>query len=180
MIPEINYDSLAQTSTWYVLQLKPNGLKLAETNLARQGYQTLMPMREISQQSRYGLKSVKRPLFPGYLFFGLPEGQVNWRAVANSRGVARVVTGTEGQPAQLPTQFADGLLLATAEGGMLIAMADYRAGDTVSVINGPFAGWFAKVIAADDEGRIRLLIDLMGRKTHVTIAGEDVEKSDPS
>ena len=180
MIPEINYDSLAQTSTWYVLQLKPNGLKLAETNLARQGYQTLMPMREISQQSRYGLKSVKRLLFPGYLFFGLPEGQVNWRAVANSRGVARVVTGTEGQPAQLPTQFADGLLLATAEGGMLIAMADYRAGDTVSVINGPFAGWFAKVIAADDEGRIRLLIDLMGRKTHVTIAGVDVEKCDPS
>ena len=163
-------------SDWYVLQLKPNGLKLAQTNLARQGYQTLMPMREVSQQARYGLKSVKRPLFSGYLFFGHAEGPINWRAIANTRGVTRVVNGTDGQPAPLPSEFANGLIQATAKDGMLIAMTDYRSGDAVSVINGPFSGWLARVIAADDEGRVRLLIDIMGRKTALEIASEDLEK----
>ena len=178
MIPDIKHGLLAQTSIWYVLQLKPNGLKLAETNLARQGYQTLMPMREISQQSKQRLQSVKRPLFPGYLFFGLDEGQVNWRSVTNTRGVTRVVTGTAGQPAQIPTEVVDGLISAIAQDGLLMTMDDYQAGDSVNVINGPFAGWLAEVTAADDEGRVKLLIDLMGRKTAVAMAGVDVEKRD--
>ena len=161
---------------WHVLQLKPNGLKIAETNLARQGYQTLMPMREMSQQSRFGSRSVKRPLFPGYLFICALGCQVEWRPVANTRGVARVVTGTGGQPAELPTQFAEGLMRATAESGMLIGTTEFRTDDTVGVIKGPFAGWLAQVIAADDEGRVRLLIDLLGRKTHVTMASVDLEK----
>lgn len=176
MIPDPELDLPLPTMIWFILQLKPNGLKMAQTNLARQGYETFMPLREISQQSKYGLQSIKRPLFPGYLFFCLPQGQINWRAVANSRGVARVVTGTAGQPAQLPLQIADSLLVMTAHDGILTATSNYRAGETVGVINGPFTGWLAQVIAADDEGRIQLLIDLMGRKTAVTIAGSDVEK----
>ena len=165
--------------SWYVLQLKPNGLKLAQANLARQGYQTLMPHREVSQQSRYGLQSVKRPLFPGYLFFGLVAGDIHWRSVANTRGVARVVTGTSGQPSELPSGLIAGLIAMTSQSGLLLAKSDYRAGDNVNVISGPFAGWLAKVIAADEEGRVSLLIDLMGRKTQVTIAGSDVEERDP-
>ena len=178
MIADTEPARFSPSMIWYVLQLKPNGLKIAQANLARQGYLSLMPMREISQQSKQRLQSVKRPLFPGYLFFGLDEGQVNWRSVTNTRGVTRVMTGTAGQPAQIPTEVVDGLISATAQDGLLMTMDDYQAGDSVSVINGPFAGWLAEVTAADDEGRVKLLIDLMGRKTAVAMAGVDVEKRD--
>jgi len=178
MIADLEPERPFSPMIWYVLQLKPNGLKIAQTNLGRQGYQTLMPLREISQQSKYGLQSVRKPLFPGYLFFGLTAGQIDWRSVANTRGVTRVVTGTAGQPAALPAEIVDGLIHATDVNGMLIAVTDYRPGATVSVINGPFAGWLAQVIAADCDGRIRLLIDLMGRKTPIMIAGGDVEECD--
>lgn len=161
---------------WYVLQLKPNGLKIAQANLARQGYRTFMPMREKTQQSKQRLQNVKRPLFPGYLFFGFEEGQVNWRSVTNTRGVTRVVTGTAGQPTPIPTEVVDGLINATTQNGILMTTSEYQAGDSVSVINGPFAGWLAEVTATDDQGRVKLLIDLMGRKTPVAMAGMDVEK----
>jgi transcriptional antiterminator RfaH len=170
---------LPRPAVWHVLQLKPNGLKIAEANLARQGYATLMPLREISQQSARRLHSARRPLFPGYLFFGLPDGQINWRAVANTRGVARVVTGIAGQPAQLPEQIARSLIDATNAEGMLQATNDYSAGERVGVINGPFAGWLAKVVGADEAGRLQLLVDVMGRKTQVTIADTHVEKRKP-
>jgi transcriptional antiterminator RfaH len=165
-------------AVWHVLQLKPNGLKIAEVNLARQGYATLMPMREMSQHSSHRLHSTKRPLFPGYLFFGLDVGQINWRAVANTRGVARVVTGIAGEPARLPDGIAQSLALATNDDGMLKNMTDYQAGDSVGVINGPFSGWLAKVIASDEAGRLQLLVDVMGREAQVIIAGEHVEKRD--
>lgn len=161
---------------WYILQLKPNGLSLAKTNLARQGFATLMPMREIAQHSRYGLRTAKRPLFPGYLFFTVPEGQINWRAVANTRGVTRVMTGANGQPARLPAEVAAGLLSITTEDGMLDDTVEYQAGDQVGVITGPFAGWLARVVSADEAGRIQLLVQVMGRETVVRIPGRDLER----
>ena len=161
---------------WHVVQLKPNGLNLAKSNLARQGFQTLMPMRDVTQHSRYGLRTVKKPLFPGYLFFAMSAQPINWRAVANTRGVTRVVVGTDGHPARLPADIAAGLLRITTKDGMLNAVSDFQAGDQVGVINGPFAGWITQVVSADDAGRIRLLVDIMGRATPVSIAGRDLEK----
>ncbi|MFO8124909.1 transcription termination/antitermination protein NusG [Yoonia sp.] len=165
-----------EQTDWYVLQLKPNGLSLAKTHLARQGFRTLMPMREKTRQSRYGLRTVKQPLFPGYLFFAIPTRHINWHVVAYTRGVTRVLAGTDGKPARLPTEIAAGLLHVTTEDGMLDDVFDFQAGDQVCVINGPFAGWLAQVVSADDAGRIRLLVDIMGRKTPVSIAGRDLER----
>ncbi len=171
-----NQAPAAEPAIWYVLQLKQNGLSIAKTHLARQGYRTLMPMREAAQNTRFGVRTIMRPLFQGYLFFTGPPAQMNWRAIANTRGVTRIITGTEGQPAQLPLKTSDGLLRATAEDGMLTATVDYQPGDHVDVINGPFAGWLAKVVSADDTRRIQLLVDLMGRETLVDITRRDIEK----
>ncbi|EBA13983.1 transcriptional antitermination protein, putative [Roseobacter sp. CCS2] len=161
---------------WFVLQLKPNGLSLARTHLARQGFLTLMPLREVSQHARYGLRTVRQPLFPGYLFFSVTARQINWPAAANTRGVTRIVVGTDGQPARLPADIAAGLLAITTEDGMLGDVADLQTGDQVGVVNGPFAGWMAKVVSADTPDRIQLLVDVMGRETAVNIAGRDLEK----
>ena len=169
------YDE-SESIGWYVLQLKPNGLSLAKTHLARQGFETLMPLREVTLHSRYGLRTVKQALFPGYLFFALQDGSINWRAVSKTRGVTRVITGTAGKPAPMPPSIVQGLLNMTTEDGMLDEAFDYAVGDHVGVISGPFAGWLAKVISADETGRIQLLIDVMGRATTVNISGRDLEK----
>ena len=133
-------------------------------------------MRQIQQQSRYRPRSVKRPLFPGDLFFFAKRDSVNWRAVANTRTVTRVITGANGKPAQLPRDIAEGLIAITAEDGMLNAAFNYEAGDHVSVISGAFAGWFAKVLSTQEDGRIQLLVEVMGRQTTVCISDLDLEK----
>lgn len=166
-----------QVGIWYVAHLKPNGLAIAQTNLARQQYRTLMPMRDVSRHTARGIRISKKPLFPGYVFFSSPTPAVDWRAVSNTRGIARVITGTGGQPARLPADIAAGLLLATSDDGMLVPLEQFQQGDRVGVISGPFSGWIAEVIAADDSGRVQLLIDLMGRATCVSIASRDIEKS---
>ena len=79
-------------------------------------------------------------------------------------------------PTQLPETIAQGLLEVTAKDGMLIELTNYPTGDRVALIGGPFAGWLAQVISADDTGRIRLLVDIMGRTTPIKIAGGDLER----
>lgn len=177
MHDETNIDEAAMNADWYVLQIKPNGHRIAVTNLARQGFHTLMPMQEVSRNTRFGLRSTQRPLFPGYLFFSVSNGQINWRAVGNTRGVTRIVTGTDGQPGQLPHHIADELLRATNGDGTLKAMTNFEVGENVSVIHGPLSGWLAKVIEAGDADRVRLLIDVMGRMTPVSVARKHIEKA---
>lgn len=166
----------AHSADWYVLQIKPNGHRIAVKNLVRQGFRTLMPMQEVSRNTRFGLRSTRRPLFAGYLFVAAQDVLINWRAVSNTRGVARFVAGTEGRPAQLPRQIAHELLRVTDSDGCLKATASYASGESVSVIHGPLSGWLAKVIDAHDADRVRLLIDVMGRMTPVSVARKDIER----
>lgn len=163
---------------WHVVQVKPNGLDLARTNLARQGYDSLMPLQTVTTRTRRGLRQTRRALFPGYLFFNTgADNAINWRAVRNTRGVAAIVS-MAGRPARLPGGYVEALR-ALMDGDDLVKAGDVLApGDRVRVVNGPMTGWVADVMAADEAGRIQMLIDVMGRAVKSTTARRNVERLD--
>jgi transcriptional antiterminator RfaH len=162
-------------TSWFVLQTKPNALETARSSLDRQGYRAFMPLQRITRRSRKGLQNSLRPLFPGYLFLSGQENGMNWRAISYSRGVRRILTTASGQPAQLPTEFVTELSRMTDDRGLLTSTAEFEAGDDVRVVNGPMAGWAAKVLELSDTNRVRLLLDVMGRKVPVEVAIQDLE-----
>ena len=55
-------------TTWFFAQFKPNCHRIAERNLERQGFQSLLPMQEETRRVRGKFTALMRPLFPGYLF----------------------------------------------------------------------------------------------------------------
>ena len=162
-------------TSWFVLQTRPNSLETAKSNLQRQGYTPHMPMQRVTKRNRKGLQSSLRPLFPGYLFLSGPEHGMNWRSISYSRGVRRVLMATSGQPAELPADFVAELSRMTDEQGLIRSAATFDVGDDVRVVNGPMAGWAAKVLELSSTDRIRLLLDIMGRKVPVEVAIQDLE-----
>lgn len=164
---------------WYVLQLKPNGLDRAVTHLERQGYKTLMPLREVTLRGAKGMRQTRQPLFPGYIFFSSAEVEIPWVKIGNTRGISRIVTNASGKPAYLPPEVSQELLLAVDETGMLKTLPLLKSGDQVSVVNGPFSGWLAEVAVAEETDRVRLLVDLMGRHVPVVVDRRDIEKRHP-
>ncbi|MDA8751065.1 hypothetical protein N9M77_05910 [Planktomarina temperata] len=42
----------SDTTPWYIVQFKPNSHKIAVSNLLRQGFETFLPMHEVTQQGR--------------------------------------------------------------------------------------------------------------------------------
>ncbi|MDG0984248.1 MAG: transcription termination/antitermination NusG family protein [Planktomarina sp.] len=79
------------TKHWFLLQYKPNSHRLALRNLHRQGFETFLPVQDVTQ--RYSTKFVQqtRPLFPGYMFVSFALDTAPWRKINSTVGVARLV-----------------------------------------------------------------------------------------
>jgi transcriptional antiterminator RfaH len=161
---------------WYLVRLKPGGLRRAQENLARQDVLSFCPMRNRTQRERGRLVTALRPLFPGYLFIQAPAETVSWRSVNATYGVSQVVCLEPGRPSRVP----DGImsaLLASDTGGTEEDSADlFAVGEDVRVVVGPFADLVAKVEAVPEKDRIFVLLDMMGRTVRTQLRGADLER----
>ena len=157
---------------WYLVQVKPNALRRAQTNLERQGFRCFTPRQRHSFRRSGEFVTADLPVFPGYLFVTLNPANGSWRVINSTYGVARIVS-FGAVPAPLP----DGLMQALlARYGDLCegpdASIDLRVGEDVVIREGPFADFVATVEAIDPERRVHLLIDFMGRHSRVTVEGD--------
>ncbi|WP_223427504.1 transcription termination/antitermination protein NusG [Tateyamaria pelophila] len=163
---------------WFVVQLKPNGLGLAQRNLERQGFAHFCPTRLETLRRAQKTVVAPKPLFAGYLFVQFNAADPNWRAINGTRGIARLLLNDTTHPKPLPAPFVAGLLARCDGSDMLKDHDDLATGDQVRVISGPFAEIVSTVEDLDANQRIRVLIDLMGRKVRLQVPRGAVEKLD--
>jgi transcriptional antiterminator RfaH len=164
------------TTRWFVARTKPNGEQRALINLSRQGFHAFLPREERQQKRGRRQALVQRPLFPGYVFLELDLDRPGWAAVNNTFGVLRLVSLQDGIPSALPRGAVEELLERTDEQGLLLPPEEIEVGSHMRVVQGPFANWVAEVVAAPDDARISLLLDLMGRKVTVTTTRSNLAK----
>lgn len=154
---------------WYAAQLKPNGLAIAERNLARQGIESFCPWQiETARRSQH-LHNIRQPLFPGYIFVRVDPRAGLWRKLRNTRGLTRLVQTDPRAPTPLPDALIEGLRQRCDADGQLAALPDLAPGDCVRVISGPFAEFVARIERITPDARIRVLFDLMQRKVAVEL-----------
>lgn len=164
----------SESNGWLVAQLKPNGLAMAERHLVRQGFETFAPWRlETSRQGRR-LRSLRRPLFPGYLFVRATPGGAHWRAVQGTRGVARLLQTAPPGPSPLPAGFVEALRMRCDAEGRLAVVATFAEGDRVRVVAGPFTDLVGRIEAMDDTARLEILFSMMGRDVRAAVPAENL------
>lgn len=169
----IDCADVARDDGWFAVQIKPNGLALAQRNLARQGFAVFAPMRRGSGKPR---TPRLKPLFPGYVFTQFEPRSSDWYRINSTRGVLRLIVGPERPPRALPDAFIAALRARCEEDGTVVAGPDLSRGDTVEVVAGPFADLVSTVEALDADGRLQLLVELMGRMVRVSVPRAQVEK----
>lgn len=154
--------------SWYLVQLKPHGARIAERNLRRQGFQTFLPIEEVTTRRRGTFATTRRPLFPGYLFVALDPKTGQWSSINSTSGVARLVSfGTA--PANVPKGLVDSLMSQADADGTLLPQDNLEAGDGVTITRGPFTDFVAQVTALSPDRRVWVLLEVMGRQTHVAL-----------
>ncbi len=155
---------------WFAVHSLPHREAGAQRQLENQGFHTFLPRCLKARRHARKLENVLAPIFPRYLFVVLDLGRDRWRSVNGTFGVARLVTaGDRPQPAPHGVVEA---LIAVADARRLLRFDEggrLAVGQKVRILAGPFAEQIGLLQSLDDNGRARLLLDIMGGGIAVTV-----------
>jgi|TARA_B110000977_G_scaffold85572_2_gene114169 transcriptional antiterminator RfaH len=163
-----------RNTVWFLAQIKPNSSKIAEVNLKRQGFKTFLPRIEKTIRRNGKFVKVMRPLFLGYIFVGLDITQGLWRKVNSTYGITSLVSFNK-TPAAVPKDLVCGLMMRYDFNAKLKPSKFFKAGDKVSLINGPFVNFVAEIEKIASDKRAWLLIEIMSNQTRVTVETDQLQ-----
>jgi transcriptional antiterminator RfaH len=158
---------LAQGARWYLVHARPNAERKAELNLQAQRFATFLPQIEKTIRHARRLKTVRRPLFPRYLFVRLDIAQNRWLAVNGTVGVSRLFTQQD-RPVAVPFGIVE-TLLADSDAGLTRLDRLLVEGQRVRILSGPLADFTATVVRLDARRRVDVLLEIMGAAASVSV-----------
>lgn len=153
---------------WFLAQIKPNCVAIAQRNLTRQNFQTFLPVQEATRRQRGRFVSALAPLFPGYIFVACDPAAGHCRAISATQGITRLVS-FGAAPAPVPDAIVTQLMLRCDANGRLLPPQRLAPGDRVRLTRGPFADFVAEVETITPDRRVWVLLDLMGGATRVAL-----------
>jgi transcriptional antiterminator NusG len=100
-----------------------------------------------------------------------------WHLVKDTDKITGFVGGTPTSPQALSEDEAS-YMLGQADGTTKksVASIDFSEGETVKVIEGPFASFVGTIEAVSDKGKIKVNVSIFGRPTPVELDFSQVEK----
>jgi transcription antitermination factor NusG len=165
---------LAHGERWYVAMTLPRKERLAVANLQNQNYRSFLPLQLVTSRHARRFTTDLAPVFPRYLFVILDIGQHRWRSVNGTLGVQRLIADGD-RPLAVVPGVVETLLLSSDQRGVLNYQSDELAvGDRIQLLAGPFAGSLGMLQRLNGNGRVQLLLDLLGGPVRVTAARDGV------
>jgi len=186
---------------WYVIhsyagyenKVKGNiETRITTMNMEDYIFQVEVPMEEVTEIKSGVRKLVRRNKFPGYVLVRMDLTDESWGAIRHTPGVTGFV-GHGHQPAPLSLDEVVNILAPTPEkkpaaaggasssGGASPAQqveVDFSVGDSVTVVDGPFATLHATISEINIEAqKVTGLVEIFGRETPVELAFNQVVKN---
>ncbi len=113
-------------------------------------------------------RTVDERLFAGYVIVQMVMSDDAWHIVRSTRGVTGFV-GTGTTPTPLPESEVRALMKFTKMDAPKFE-AKFSVGDSVKIIDGPFAEFLGKVDEVNEEqGKVKVLVSVFGRETPVEL-----------
>lgn len=181
---------------WYVVHTYSGMENRVRTNLeSRIGslnmedfiYEIAVPQEEVTEIKNGVRKQVKRNVFPGYVLVRMDLTDESWAAVRHTPQVTGFV-GHNHQPlplslAEVEKILAPVIVEKTAAGKAAqaakaaVTTVDFEVGDSVQVVDGPFASLHATINEINIEAqRIKGLVEIFGRDTPVELSFSQIQR----
>jgi len=159
---------LSEDERWYVARTLPQRELRAATQLKNQDFRAFVPRYWKNRRHARKVETISAPLFPRYLFVILNRSVDRWRSINGTLGVERLLM-QGGEPLPVPSGVVESLIAAADGGGNVHFDADLKEGQRVKVTAGVFAEFVGQLERLDDNGRVRVLLEIMGGKVRVAI-----------
>ncbi|MGH4014324.1 MAG: transcription termination/antitermination protein NusG [Pseudonocardiaceae bacterium] len=155
-------------------------------------FQVEVPTEEVTEIKNGQRKQVQRKVLPGYILVRMDLNDASWSAVRNTPGVTGFV-GATSRPSPLtlddvvkflaprvePQKVAAGAGKQSASTGAAkpTIEVDYEVGESVTVMDGPFATLPATISEVNaDAQKLKVLVSIFGRETPVELSFSQVAK----
>jgi transcriptional antiterminator NusG len=153
-------------------------------------FQVEVPTEEVTEIKNGQRKQVQRKVLPGYILVRMDLNDASWSAVRNTPGVTGFV-GATSRPSPLSIDDVLKFLLPQeqqakpAAGGKAAAApakgpvveVDFEVGESVTVMDGPFATLPATISEVNaDAQKLKVLVSIFGRETPVELSFSQVSK----
>lgn len=138
----------------------------------------LIPMENVVEMVKGEKRTSKRKFFPGYILVQMVLNDRTKHLVKNTPKVTGFV-GDQLNPPAVPNHEIERITNQVQEGTAApTPKVQFVEGDTVRVIDGPFANFSGSVEEVQaDKGKVRVQISIFGRPTPVTLDFMQVEKT---
>jgi len=153
---------------WYVVHTLPFAEKRAQAQLENQQFRTFLPKRQKTVRHARKLRTIIAPFFPRYMFVVLDLNRDRWRSVNGTFGVSSLVMSGE-LPCPVPSGIVESMLALADPEGLLDLQPNLKIGASVRLAAGPFGDQIAVLDRMDDSGRIRVLLNMLGRQVPVSM-----------
>ena len=140
-----------------------------------------VPTEMVTEVKRGKKVQTERKFFPGYVLAKLTMTDQVYHLVKNTAKVTGFL-GPNGKPQAITEAEAARILNTKEEAAAATPKArikvDYEIGDSVKVLDGPFASFNGIVEELDfDRSRVKVSVSIFGRATPVELEFEQVERS---
>jgi len=158
--------------------------RISSLNMEDYIFEVQVPEEEVYEIRNGQRKKVRRNVLPGYLLVRMELTDSSWAAVRNTPQVTGFV-GQSHQPlplsyAEVEKMLAPAVEKAGASGSAsrpAVAVVDFSVGDSVMVVDGPFASLHATISEINaDAQRIRGLVEIFGRETPVELSFDQIQR----
>jgi transcriptional antiterminator NusG len=142
-------------------------------------FQVEVPEEEITEIKNGQRKQVKRNVFPGYVLVRMDLTDESWSCVRNTPGVTGFV-GNAHHPSPLSLGEVENILAPrpVKKGDKPeIRVIDFEVGESVTVMDGPFATLPASISEImPEQAKLKVLVSIFGRETPVELSFHQVQK----
>ena len=137
----------------------------------------VIPEETVVSNANGKKRTIKKKLFPGYVLVRMVMNNDSWHLVNDTDKITGFVGGSPTQPQALTEDEAKSML-GYGEAGQKVSRStvDFAEGETVKVIEGPFASFVGTIEAVSDKGKIKVNVSIFGRPTPVELDFSQVEK----
>ncbi|MET3804748.1 transcriptional antiterminator NusG [Nakamurella sp. UYEF19] len=198
-IAELKASLKRAAGEWYVVHSYAGYENKVKTNLETRIksldmeefiFQIEVPTEEVTEIKNGQRKLVQRKVYPGYILVRMDLTDGSWSAVRNTPGVTGFVGATAQRPSPLSLDDVVKILVpaapkkaapgadGTSGGGVSVRTeVDFAVGESVTVMDGPFATLPATINEVNADGqKLKVLVSIFGRETPVELSFSQVAK----
>ena len=178
----------AAIGDWYVIHSYAGYEKKVKGNLANRIhtlnmeeyiFQVEVPEEEVMEVKNGARKMVKRNIYPGYVLVRMDLTDESWSVVRNTPGVTGFV-GNAHNPSPLSMDDVEKILAPRPQkkaDKADIKFVDFEVGESVTVMDGPFATLPASISEImPEQAKLKVLVSIFGRETPVELSFNQVQK----